>query len=74
MLTEEHAGKEIHSKEFVPARNPNDATLSVELNDETPQRWCLMKGRTCQILNRIFNKDIGVCSKETYIQLGPLNP
>ena len=50
MLDEEHTRMEKDTnEEQVPARNGNDAFISVELNNETAQRWCLKEGRTCQI-------------------------
>ena len=55
MLDEEHTRMEKDTnEEQVPARNGNDALISVELNNETAQRWCLQEGRTCQIQNNIY--------------------
>ena len=45
-------------EEIVPARNPNDATLSNELNNKTAQRWYPEKGRANQIQKNMHNQVI----------------
>ena len=54
MLDKEYAGRKTHTnihtpEEIVPARNPNDTTLSNKLNNKTAKRRWPKKGRTNQI-------------------------
>ena len=52
-----HTHTHIHTpEEIVPTRNPNNATLSVELKNKTAQRWCPKKGRTNQIQKNMYNE------------------
>lgn len=62
-------GKYTHKERTGASQKPK----SDELNDKTAQRWCLKKGKTYQIQNKIHDEDIAVFWEEAYIQLDPLN-
>ena len=72
ILDEEHSGRKKQTEQR-PARNPNDATLSDELNNELRKRWYPKGEEYTKTQNKTDNKDITVFWKKKYIQLDPLN-
>ena len=60
-LDKAYAERKIHThihtpEEIVPAKYPNDATLSNEMNNKTARRLCPKKGRTKQIQKIVYNE------------------